>query len=236
MRLAICLSGQPRNFNVIFDSLSQHYFPKCECDVFIHTWNDEKYVSQFSDKVVENTDDLHGKYIKLFKPKKIMIENQITFDDKGITDRIWGCKLNSVMSMFYSLQLANKLKQKYERENNFTYDLVMRTRTDLTVSRPIIPEEILPNHIGVFNWTQDNVYNQLGYSDVFALGPSNLMDVYSNAFDSILHYLYTDNDWGLPDSRLRNEYLLRRHLDINKVLVQRFYHQDANDPSFGIVR
>ena len=236
MRLAICLSGQPRAYQVAFDSLSQFYFPKYECDVFIHTWKDVNYLSQFSDKVIQNTDDLHGDYMKLFRPKKIMIEDQIVFDDKGITDPIWGCKLNSVLSMFYSVQLSNKLKQKFEREKGFKYDFVMRLRTDLRINRPILPEDIRPGHIGLFNWTQHSEYNEKGFSDVFAVGPSELMDVYANAFDSLHHYLYTDQEWNLGDSRLRNEYLLRRHLDINKIPVDRFYHLDAQDPSFGVVR
>jgi len=236
MKLAICLSGQPRLFDVAYESLKRFYFPKYECDVFIHTWKDSNYNSQFSNKVVSNSEDLHGNYIKLFKPKKVMIEDQIVFDKTGISDPIWGCKLNSVLSMFYSVQLSNKLKCKFERENDFKYDYVMRIRTDLSLHRPIIPEEILPKHIGLFNWTQDSEYNERGFSDVFSVGPSDLMDVYSNAFDSLHHYLYTDNTWNFHDSRLRNEYLLRRHLEVNQISVQRFHHLDAQDPSFGIVR
>lgn len=236
MRLAICLSGQPRSFDVAYQSLKEFYFPKHQCDVFIHTWKDTNYKSQFSDKVVEDSDDLHGNYIKLFKPKKIMIEDQIVFDATGIADPIWGCKLNSVLSMFYSIQLCNKLKCKFEREQNFRYDFVMRLRTDLRLIRPIILEDIVPNHIGLFNWTQANEYNERGFSDVFAVGPSELMNVYSDAFDKLHHYLYTDNTWSFTDSKLRNEYLLRRHLEVNQVQVQRFHHLDANDPSFGIAR
>jgi len=235
-RLAICLSGQPRNFEISYQSLLDFYFPNYECDVFIHTWKDTNYSSQFCNKVIENTDDLHGRYIKLFKPKKIMIEDQISFDKTGIKDLVWGCKLDSVLSMFYSIQLVNKLKSKYEREHDFIYDFVMRIRTDLKLIRPIKLEDIAPNHIALFNWTQQNTYNERGYSDVFAIGNSNLMDVYSNAFDKILHYLQTDTSWSFPDSKLRNEYLLKRHLDVNCINIQQFHHGDQTDPSFGITR
>jgi hypothetical protein len=236
MKIAICLSGQPRNFNVSFDSLKEFYFPKYDCDVFIHTWKDKQYNSQFSDKVVENKSNLHGDYINLFNPKKIMIEDQILFDPQGVKDPTWGCKLDSVMSMFYSIQICNSLRRRYEVENNFKYDFVLRIRTDVRLIRHIPVEEIVSNNIALFDWTQNGTYNERGYSDVFAIGNSDVMTVYSEAFNSIPHYLYGDSTWVFPDSKLRNEYLLRRHIDVNKIPVQRFLHLDQTNPSFGIVR
>ena len=58
-----------------------------------------------------------------------MLEDEIDFDEskkefyinKEFTQVF---QFGACYSMFYSIQQSNKLKQEYEKENNFTYDIV----------------------------------------------------------------------------------------------------------------
>lgn len=225
MRLAILLSGQPRNIQVAYDTLKEFYLDKHQCDFFIHTWFDSKFSS-----------DVYGKMIDLFKPKKILVEEQVIFDKKGISDPNWKTTLQNLASMNYSIFMANQLKRVYEREQGIAYDFVMRMRTDLKIKRPIELEKIEPGKIALYKWTETG-YDNIGYSDCFAIGPSNLMDEYADCYNHINHYLNTDTTYVIPDSKLRPEYVLRHHLaTAKKVPVQHFWHGDHSDPSFYLIR
>ena len=225
MRLAILLSGQPRTLHVAYDSLKKFYFDKYECDVFVHTWFDKKFPLS-----------TYGKMIDLFKPKKILIEEQIIFDGKGIIDPMWGSVLQNLLSCYYSIFMANQLRNLYEEDKKFKYDFVMRIRTDIKIERPIELEKIEKDKLALYNWTQ-LVYNDIGCSDVFAIGPPNIMDIYSNLYNKALYYLYEDPTWVIRDPKMRGEYILNHHLrTANKIPIQIFWHGDQTDPSFYLIR
>jgi hypothetical protein len=225
MRVAILIPGQPRNIKVAYDSLKAHYLDKHECDFFIHTWFDKKFPLQ-----------VYNEMLSLFVPKKILIEEQIIFDDKGIKDPLWNTPLQNLLSMYYSMYMANQLKCLYEEEKKFKYDFVMKMRSDLRIDRPIPLEEIEKGKLALYNWTQ-LVYNDIGSSDVFAVGPSDIMDIYSDLYSKCLYYLYEDPTYVIRDPKMRAEYILNHHLKtVNKVPIQIFWHGDQSDPSFHLIR
>lgn len=90
-------------------------------DVFIHCWSPE----------------IEEDYVETFKPKKHIFEKPKVFlkgggrYDYGATRReVW-------QSVHYSIKQVNLLKQKYEEENSFKYDLVMIARFDIVWLKPI---------------------------------------------------------------------------------------------------
>lgn len=126
MRVAYCLSGlvggfsgknSDKNFDkeqvlkICRDSIFKN--TDVELDFFIHSWNLE----------------LENLFIDLFKPKKIILENQIKF---GVplyvenTDRV-----QNHYSRWYSNYIVNYIRSNYEFENDFKYDLVLTTRFDI---------------------------------------------------------------------------------------------------------
>ena len=38
MKIAICISGQPRNFKQSYPILKEYFLDKYDCDVYFHTW------------------------------------------------------------------------------------------------------------------------------------------------------------------------------------------------------
>jgi hypothetical protein len=225
MRIAILLSGYPRNYMTAYESLKAPYMDKYQCDFFIHSWYKDGNFDVNS----------YAGYVNTFKPVKFFLEKQITFDTSTQRDK-WDLLLQNTLSQFYSVGAANMLKSKYEDENNFKYDLVMRMRPDLHLIRPIDPTQVDKNCIGLYKWTELG-FGFMGLSDVFAIGPSNLMDVYADFYSKIKYYIEEDKTYNIPDDKTRPEYLLRQHLvTANNLPLQFFYHNDQTDRSWNFVR
>lgn len=231
MKLAIIISGQPRNLKIGYNSLKQFYLHKYDCDIFIHTWFDKI----FSLSVYEEM-------INLFKPKKILIEEQIIFDKKNIKDPQWNVSLQNLLSMYYSMYMGNKLRNMCEEYNEIKYDFIMRMRSDLQIYRPIELEKIEKDKLAVYKWTQltptpNFDYNTIGMSDVFALGNSEIMNKYFNLYENAMYYLYKDDSFIINGSKMRQEYILNHHIKtIHKIPIQIFWHGDQTDPSFNLIR
>jgi len=152
-KLAICLSGVPKYYYFSVDSIKKYFV---NADLFIHCWqlnlpNQNKSKIDLDDisanftRYINYIDSTEKELINLYNPKKYKIES--FFDKyeefKNIKNRFlsdpnkkigdpWAAS-SSLVSMYYSIHQANKLKIEYEFENNFTYDYVIRMRFDSQV-------------------------------------------------------------------------------------------------------
>ena len=110
MKIALCLSGQPRSFEKGYEYHYKNIIENNDVDVFIHCW-DTKYENQL---------------VELYKPKKYSFEKQIIFDEQNKRQHI-------IESRWYSAKQVNDLKKQYEADNNFKYDFVMSSRFDVGI-------------------------------------------------------------------------------------------------------
>jgi hypothetical protein len=85
--------------------------------------------------------------------------------------------------MLESIYLANELKKKYETQNNFKYDCVIRCRFDITVDIKIKFEDYDTNNIYVINPGDHNPNTKI--NDWFAFSSSKNMDVWCDLFNNI---------------------------------------------------
>jgi hypothetical protein len=119
---------------------------------------------------------------------------------------------NDTKLIYYQLkqfQSVFNLVKEYEKDNNMTFDYVMRLRPDLEFK-------------SIFNWnlfegsiitpSEDHFR---GYNDRFAVGPRNLMEVYMNR----LGYWMSENDD--INFTTQNEVNLKHHLDNHNILVNK---------------
>jgi hypothetical protein len=144
MKTAVLISGKclPK-FDYYFNSIYETVIKPFNSDVFISTWSND----------VINFEDV----IKLYKPKKINIENFDKF--YAIQDFNDFLKNNNIQvsdsmyPMFYKLYDVNNLRLNYELENKFKYDLIIRIRFDLNFSEKMISNSIEPY---VFNKILEN--------------------------------------------------------------------------------
>ena len=142
MKIAVCLSGQPRNFREGYSYFSQA-FASHEVDYFFHHWfhNDETgdpifilsgginegRISWVSEK------DTDKKMIELFKPKSCLFEKQKEFTDYKYPKEFMKMPTPDALSMFYSRNECAKLFDAYLKENNTKYDLTISTRPDVAI-------------------------------------------------------------------------------------------------------
>jgi hypothetical protein len=184
MKIAICLSGQFRTGEYALPSLL-NFFQGHDCDYFCHSWQDNNMRLVTPDRHRKTLDTIDSKFDKdyiestlqqILKPKKIVIEEHSRRDAPYVGP--WS-------ELFYSLMMANWLKKEYEVENNFKYDLVVKTRYDFVYSPGVIfnpichQHEPLTNHIEIFTNGLNRMnmeYSRINISDTFFYGNTNAMD------------------------------------------------------------
>lgn len=183
MKVAVCVSGQLRTFEKTFPSLSRYFLQPFECDVFLSTWNDAGLPKSSA------PDEALPKAGELYKPVKMEVESWAAVrgqwgDLSGLEARKrQDANIDSITGMFYKIWRANELKRQHEQETGIVYDRVVRSRPDVLYYESPEFEIDAPNHIFV-----GNRFGYGGIPDLFAFGPSRLMDVYSSLVQHISTY------------------------------------------------
>ncbi len=226
MKIAILISGQPRNYQRGYEELKKTYLDKYDCDVFLHTWDSPKQTATqfFPNRPINEytfADGWVDELLNLYKPTKYLIESPKIFDTANVIDKMWRQPLQATKSMYYSIAQAFTL-------TNPGYDYYIRSRFDIRYEESTSRLEQLDlTKLHVWDWDTDERVKHRGYYDVFAVGTYDTVGLYSNVYDRLNWYLMHDNDyqeflnggWPGQDSRLRNEYLLRWHLTTSGVPV-----------------
>ena len=222
MKIAVCLSGQPRflerGYQQIYDNIISKYD---NVDFFIHTWwDDDMKKDQFikaNDKNYKLDDfgkirqysypiDTLELIMKYYKPKLILNETQIKFETHKNVDYETINPL-SLYSMYYSIKVSNNLKKFYENKNNFIYDVVIRCRFDILIEKL----DIDFNDIDL-SYIHTDIVGLDHPNDQLAISSSENMDYYSILFDKIDDYYKEGFD------RFVGERLLKHHLK-NKLYI-----------------
>ena len=179
MRIAVCMSGQLRQWKLAIEN--QKWFwgtSNAEVDYFLHTWDysaDRTGVSQpYTTRKVSQEE--FEEIVKTYNIKlaKLDTKKQHEFYDNDH----W-------LSLFYSLSQSLLLKRQYEIDNNFEYDVVIKSRPDV-VFNPAI----------TFRWPRlwNNVvytthggpmpieFNMFNFNDCVFLANSYTMDLLTNLY------------------------------------------------------
>jgi len=159
-RIAIQLFGHLRTYKECHKSLLEKIAKSnekngYEVDIFIHSWNtlnQENNRSGFvSDDLVKEFGDSKTEEIsRLYKAKKVLIEEQKTIKNQKIKlllnekqgDIIFLDSKN-VYNMYHSIFKVNELRKEYESENNIEYDFVIQTRPDIIFMQDLNIDEII---------------------------------------------------------------------------------------------
>jgi len=200
MKIALCLSGQPRGLPYSIDLIKENVIePNSITDVFLHAWHNEEDAGKFYNsaqphqngrvgRIKQNTESM---LLNGFQPKKWIIEPQKRFPET------WGMKADPtanqelLASSFYSVYQANELKSQYEKENNFVYDIVIRSRYDLYFDREILVENYYNKLDKIivmkkFQDAQDAKQNvDKPMVDIFAIGNSKHINVFSSVYPNM---------------------------------------------------
>lgn len=179
MKVALCLSGQPRFYDITYELYYSRILERYNPDVFIHTWWSDDMVGtlypcakhaesrlSYDDRLV-NSDTIDN-LTKLYNPKLIKCDDYSTIEIPH--------KANYYQ--YYTQYAVKELLNEYEILNGFEYDLVIRTRFDLLIQQDI------PYHNDDYLWVSSTCPYTDRYNDMFSFSNSlnykKISNVYKN--------------------------------------------------------
>ena len=194
-KIAVCISGEVRdlsNINYFIKQLVLPYSKNNTCDIFMHC--------SFRDSTIRD------EYVRLLKPK-VLIERKI--NSRNLLDIVYG--------RIYEL---HEVVKQYQTRTGQMYDLFIRTRPDIILSKPLTDKELTLAYNGNFCCTMilTSLFILSSYrfvSDTFFVANGMVMDSVVN----IYHYITQDNvstRCNNPESLLYN-YL--KHIKVNIVFL-----------------
>lgn len=135
MKVAICVSGHVRDYESFLPGLKKlkdHF----NADLFIHSYklrgNDIRFA--FGGETQSEKID-YNKIVGILDPKLYEFTEELEPFD-FLKGRFYAEQKMFLTEphykMIYKMWCCNELKKQYENENNFKYDLVIRTRFDLS--------------------------------------------------------------------------------------------------------
>jgi hypothetical protein len=218
MKVALCISGQPRSALETFPYIKQNIILPNNADVFIHMHydSDNPYMekSHLDNGNCLYKTDIDKELIGLYEPKSYLVEKPRNFQNsslcidekrlsrskdmnkhKGWTDEEHKVHtIKQVTSMYYSIYKCNELKEVFSNENNIHYDYVIRIRFDLLPLEPIVCSMFNPKYINYLEMGQPDHM----ISDWINIGSNAVMNIYSSMYLN-LEYMNTFDYYKLED-------------------------------------
>lgn len=189
-RIAVCISGQLRTWEKVIDSwqyiVNDNVFD-IQIDYFLHLFSENTIptigVNQI-DLPLSLVDKKEvNKFLLKINPVNSKIESQSDFI-KTIDSSSY---VNPYICQYYSMWQAAKMKYEYEIQNNFRYDIVIKSRYDLLFKYFIInPEDkIEKNSYYGYNPVYFDDGSLKVITDLFFYSDSETFDIISNYYNEI---------------------------------------------------
>ena len=223
-KIAVQFFGHLRTFEKCAPSIKKHLLDKYDCDVFMHTWSETEHSTQTwhnqKAKIKSVNENMIKKIESVYKPKMILVENQILPQDDTLISSLHnsGGKNISASGMRFMLKSqikVNNLRKLYAQKNNVSYDLVVMIRPDIFLYSDFNLENIIKQTKTVIDYpVRFCVSNALKktenfsavtdlISDVLFATPPNNMDLIVQIFKTIRFEKYKDKMWT-PESLITN--------------------------------
>ncbi len=233
MKVALCLSGEPRFFEDTYPRIKKHLIDAFDSDIFIHTWRTpEDYKVKYSSSNYNQgwsgyklSEHAYDKVVKLYKPKNYCIDNSKDFYQDVDTNEMYRryfnyftpefkqINLRGSLCMFYSIMKSNLLRREQELIERFEYDWVIRCRFDLQINQTPPLEQL--DNTKVYYEEMGQPDNMV--SDWFNFGGSQVMSIYSSVFP--LWKVLIDRQLR-QHGRWCNELLIKEILDVFNIEYQ----------------
>lgn len=213
MKVAILLAGQVRKYDDPSLLYSMNKFIKQfgNPDIFISTWSKRGYSQAHGDGTPfsSSCNPVTKEELMLTYPnvKDVQIDdeeewiNTISPYEKEIYEKgfDWNGQhfRGTVVPQYYTIKVANSLKQNYELQNNFKYDLVIRTRFDNLHLSFLDPLDLVDlSKVYTLNhpphYYPERIYDVFFYTnsqnmDLFCEGYEKLKELEDNSFNNGLN-------------------------------------------------
>jgi hypothetical protein len=206
MKVAVCISGQPRNVQATYPHIYENLIEPNNADVFIHSWIDPNFIGRrpvssggviASDVIPSNIDQI---ILDLYQPKAYVFEPHVEFDGSKFEERKYPqIKPKNSISQRYSVFRSIALAMTHDN-----YDCIVRIRFDWAIGVPI---EVMDFDLSRLICPGDCPHPN-GINDQFGFGNTDVMMCYGGLYYN-LDNLY---DAGLP---FCDEILLYHHMISN---------------------
>jgi len=201
MKLAICYRGHLRTLSKAFENQKKYLFQDHEVDFFCHTWNAYPEEIQFVKDVVKPKRFLIDDTKKLEMNPYSCIRIGESFDstpnfqkDKKISDGYLQSIPYNVLSMMYSLNKVNCLRNEYCQTNGVKYDAVIVVRPDIYFYDEFRYNETDLDKINI-SWYEnigDHLNNPNAIIDHIAFSKEENINQYSDCFLYIPAYFFNN--------------------------------------------
>jgi hypothetical protein len=241
MRAAIQISGEFRCLHLSLESFQKHVLNPLqekgytEIYVFCHCWKKES--TELGTFPFEGRGDWH-KTIPVFSSEQgLSIYKPTSYVFEKLEDLEFLKGRSRILCMYYSIWMANRIRQEFEKGHNLQFDLVIRYRTDLVLEGNLledVPNEssflVIPKSTLV--QTCDGPFDSNDDShicDYVAYGTPDKMNIYCSVFET----------WfPIPDTPI-GESCLAIHLKKSNLKAMRkpvpFYLVEGNGTKRGVV-
>lgn len=201
MKVAICFSGLTRTFEHCWPSYSK-ITNRYDCDLFA---------------AAPPGEEIHNRVKYPFK--KVLYQQDEWIDENGYDKRKTYPEtvVQNSLRQFYYIELANRLRKKYEKDKGIKYDWVIRTRLDNIMTADIL-HLFEHNPLNLYipeGHDHPEAHPGQGINDRFAVGGGEVMDVYCEKLKLL-------NEYMSGSRTFHPETFLKWVLDKNKVPVLRF--------------
>ena len=218
MKIAVCFFGHLRTFKECATHIKHNLLDKYDCDLFMHTWSTYNHHT----KTHHENRDIKGDVSKNIIVKTygeftdIIIEKQI-LKDMGYVNitRSQTISLFGIYSLYHSMKESYLLCERYSREKNKKYDLIVMVRPDIALLDPLeldtyissIPLNELEKAYFTFVGSSSKVnigFRNLGGNDLMFFGKPNVISSIMNGADTELSRIGECLKIDLPEHILFN--------------------------------
>lgn len=211
MKIAVCISGQPRAYKQGYEYLKRNLLDQYDCDIFIHTWKnsvyDEEDVYDLYKPVVGVADD-YFQFSAMLNRKYVNTPNAKVFPAS-----------NSVFA-YYSLFRSCLYKIDHEVKTQ-TYDWVVKTRFDYALNAKIPFEQLNKEKLYIPNCRM--VPTRDFGNDQFAFGSSNVMNKYMSTYVNLDMYY-------AQGYQMNGEEMMRANLRFHGLVGDKLVYVDMMNP------
>lgn len=190
MRIAICLSGEPRTWRIAHKSIKSFFdVPDAQVDYFIHTWLGNSWkINNVFDHVpilASEAEEIRA----TFEPVDMRYDAA-----RHPPQTVWG-------SLFASQQYSFMLKRSHELNQGWDYDIVVKARLD-TIYPPGAKFEThhlqpLTAYTAERPFRMPMEYHACNFNEVIYYGDSPTMDLIGD----VIHHATVECDWSAYHSR-----------------------------------
>jgi hypothetical protein len=190
MKIALCLSGQPRSVEAGYQFHKKNILDGNDVTVFFHTWATE--------------DNLYAKALELYKPANWSLEPQLDVDLSKYTrtpppSPNWKVKDGrmSTYAQLYAIKECVRTKNEYEKYFDMKFDWVIRSRFDFAINARIPFDTLNSNNLYIPNCRMTP--NRDFGNDQFAFSSSENMDKYADAYNHIDEFYNSGVQYMMED-------------------------------------